>query len=76
MPRIETMTLNELAESMRKLGLTVSNEALGCAIEEGLYPFAICYRSRGENTHRHFEIYRKLFDQWVTERATESGSVA
>jgi len=76
MPRIETMTLNELAESMRKLGLSVNNEALASAIESGLYPFAICYRTKDSNAHRHFEIYRKLFDQWVAERVTEGGTVA
>ncbi len=76
MPRIETMTLNELAEAMRKLGLSVNNEALAVAIESGLYPFAICYRAKDSNSHRHFEIYRKLFEQWVAERVTESGTVA
>lgn len=73
MPRIETMTLNELAKSMRNLGLTVNNEALACAIESGLYPFAICYRSKEANSHRHFEIYRKLFNKWVAERASDGG---
>ena len=73
MPHIETMTLNELAESMRQLGLTVNNNALASAIEAGLYPFAICYRSKESNAHRHFEIYRKLFNQWVAERASDGG---
>ena len=76
MPQIETMTLNELAESMRTLGLSVNNSALANAIESGLYPFAICYRAKEANSHRHFEIYRKLFNKWVAERATDSGSVA
>ena len=72
MPRIETMTLCELAERMRGLGVPTSNDKLGAAIEAGLYPFAICVRLKPDGP-RSFEIYRKLFDQWVAERATDDG---
>lgn len=64
---IPTMTLNELAERMRSLGLHVSNDTLGAAIEAGLYPFAIAVRKR-EGGQRNFEIYKVLFDRWVAER--------
>ena len=64
---IPTMTLNELAERMRSLGLHVSNDTLGAAIEAGLYPFAIAVRKR-EVGQRAFEIYKVLFDRWVAER--------
>ena len=60
---IPTMTLNELAERMRSLGLHVSNDTLGAAIEAGLYPFAIAVRKR-EGGQRNFEIYKVLFDRW------------
>jgi len=78
MPRIETLTLNELASKMRELGISVSTVALSSAIEAGVYPFAIGYRDpeKGPSGHRHFEIYRKLFDQWVAERATDDGGAA
>ena len=75
MPRIETMTLCELAVRMRQLGLPTSNDRLSAGIEAGVYPFAICIRIP-ESKHRIFEIYTKLFDKWVAERATDDGGAA
>lgn len=75
MLKIETMTLCELAVRMRQLGVPTSNERLAAGIEAGLYPFAICIRTP-EGKHRIFEIYTKLFDQWVAERATDDGGAA
>ena len=65
---IPTMTLCELAERMRALGIPTSNDKLGAMIEAGAYPFANCVRLRPDGP-RVLEIYRKLFDQWVAERA-------
>ena len=75
MPRIETMTPCELAVRMRQLGLPTSNDRLAAGIEAGVYPFAICIRIP-ESKHRIFEIYTKLFDKWVAERATDDGGAA
>ena len=75
MLKIETMTLCELAVRMRQLGVPTSNERLAAGIEAGVYPFAICIRTP-EGKHRIFEIYTKLFDKWVAERATDDGGAA
>ena len=72
--RIETLTVNELAEEMRGLGLHVNNAILPKAIAAGVYPFALAYM--GESGKYHVEIYRKLFRQWVDARATEDGAAS
>lgn len=67
---IGTMSLNQLVVRLRALGMRTSEERVGAAIEQGLYPFAICIHNGG---NRMFEIYTKLFEQWALERATEIG---
>lgn len=69
---VKTLTLNELAQRMRALGIKTSNDKLAAAIEAGLYPFAICVRiDRSGGEQRTFEIYEKLFQQWADERSIE-----
>ena len=64
---IETMTLNQVTQRMRKLGIKTSEVRIGTAIQNGQYPWAICIP--GEKNFC-YEIYTKLFDKWVDERAT------
>lgn len=71
MLKIETMTLNELTARMRQLGIRTSGTRLTAAIEAGIYPFATSYRIPNSK-HRIIEIYTKLFEQWVAERATDT----
>jgi len=66
MPQIETMTLNELCALLRSYGLSTSEAKLGDGIEQGKYPFGICIHQ----TKRQFEIYRRLVDEWISERIT------
>ena len=57
---IPTMTLCELVERLRSLGVPTSNTKAAAMIEAGQYPFASCVRL--------FEISKVLFDKWVAER--------
>lgn len=69
MPQIiETMTIQELYRKMKALGLKTSVAHISGAIEQGVYPFASCIKTPSS---RIFEIYSKLFDKWVQERAIE-----
>lgn len=69
--QIETMTLQELCNCMKMLGLRTSKEHISDGIEQGVYPFAVCIR-RDESRARSriFEIYTRKFNEWVAERAT------
>lgn len=63
---IETMTIQELYQRMRALGMRTSVSHISDAIEQGKYPFAFCINGQKS---RIYEIYTKLFDKWVEERA-------
>ena len=65
---IPTMSLCELVERLRSLGIRTSNPTAAAMIEAGAYPFAQAVRLE-EDGKRVLVIYRKLFDQWVEERA-------
>lgn len=65
---IPTMSLNELVLRLRDLGVKTSNPTVAAMIEAGAYPFAQAVRLE-EDGKRVIVIYRKLFDQWVAERA-------
>lgn len=70
MPQIiETMTIQELYRKMKALGLKTSVAHISDAIEQGVYPFASCIKTPSS---RIFEIYTKLFEEWVKERAHET----
>jgi antitoxin component of RelBE/YafQ-DinJ toxin-antitoxin module len=62
--KIDTMTLIELTQKLRALGMKVSQATLADGIEQGVYPFAICIRRK----NRVFEIYTALVDKWIEER--------
>ena len=64
---IPTMTLCELVERLRSLGVPTSNTKAAAMIEAGQYPFASCVRLK-EDGERVFEISKVLFDKWVAER--------
>lgn len=63
---IETMTVQEAAEQMRLAGIKISPELLRDGLEQRVYPFGVYIKSRhGGNV---YQIYRRLFDQWMEER--------
>lgn len=64
---IETLTVDEATEKLRSLGIRISPETLRDGIEQGQYPFAIHIKGRhGGNV---YQVYRRLFDQWIKERS-------
>lgn len=65
--KIETMTPEETAAAMRDLGLRSSAQKIRDGIEQGKYPFGVCINME----RREFEIYKALFDNWVSERAAK-----
>lgn len=65
---IETMTLNEVTARLRELGVHTTEVKVATAIQRGLYPWGICIPGK---QHMGYEIYTRLFDQWVAERCTE-----
>ena len=65
---IETMTLNETVDRLRKLGVHTTARRVATALQNGQYPWGICIPGEKNNC---FEIYTKLFDEWVAERSTE-----
>ena len=71
MLRIETMTLNQVVARLRELGVRTTELQVEAALQRGVYPWGVYIP--GEK-HGCYEIYTKLFDQWVAERATEVAS--
>lgn len=65
---IQTMTLNQTVARLRQLGVSTTEARVARAIQDGMYPWGICIPGKKNNC---FEIYTKLFDQWVAERAIE-----
>ena len=61
---VETMTLQELALSMRKYGIRTGKSTIVKGIEQGKYPFAICINC---DKQRVFEIYAKKYHEWLHE---------
>lgn len=62
---VPTMTINELVLKLRELGIKTTNVKVREAIKQGKYPFAISI----EMDNCEFEIYKRIFDEWVAERA-------
>ena len=62
---IKTMTLNECTAYLRAHGLSISNESLASALEQGAYPFGVCI---GGGRQRVFQIFTRLVDAWIAER--------
>ena len=70
MQTIEMMTVEQSVERLRGLGVRISPDLLRDGIEQGVFPFGSYIKSR--NGGNEYKIYRRLFDEWVAERAVES----
>ena len=64
---IETITLQELSVLLRSLGMKVSEPVLGSGLEQGRYPFGVAINT--DKGGRRYEIYKRLVDEWIRERA-------
>ena len=58
------MTLEEVAQGMRSVGIPISKKAISDGIQDGTYPFGRV-RSQGPTGRCCFEISRMKFNQWL-----------
>lgn len=70
---VETMTVIEVTDALRGLGIRTSTERVMRFLEEGAYPWGICVQGNGK---RLVEIYAKKFWEWVDEIAEEDTDYA
>ena len=63
---VPTLNIAEAVSRFRAAGISTAEPTLGAGIEQGLYPFGICIKTE---KGRRFEIYEKLLNQYLTERA-------
>lgn len=63
---IETITVAEATEELRRLGLRISPDTIRDGLEQGKYPFGVHIKSR--NGGNVYQIYTKLFRAWIDER--------
>lgn len=69
--KIPTMSVSEATELLRSLGLKISPETMRKGIEQKQFRFGNCIRTKANNPV--YIIYKKLLDQWISERAVEKG---
>ncbi len=69
-PQIETMTVQQVYEEMRVLGIKTTPSKIRAALDQGKYPFGISIKMKTQEC----EIYRTLFDEWVEERISKTHS--
>lgn len=61
---IRTLTPDEAAERLKKLGVSTSAQKIRAGLEQGVYPFGVRIQMKGNV----YEIYERLFNKWVEER--------
>lgn len=66
--KIATMTTEEATEQLRALGIRISPQVLRDGLEQGAFPFGDCIE--GRKGKRIYHIYKRKFDEWVTERVS------
>ena len=70
---VETMTLNEVVDALRGLGIHTSEERVARMLMAGAYPWGVCVEGPKS---RIIEIYAKKFWAWVDEIAEEDTDYA
>ena len=68
MQKVETMTPNEAACRMRAAGIPISTPTLREGLKQGVYPWGLCIETDRSPV---FQIFVRLFEQWLAERAVE-----
>ena len=64
--KLETMTVAQVVEELRALGVKTTPNKIRAGIIQGVYPFGV--RIKMENDE--FEIYRTKFEAWKAERVS------
>lgn len=68
--KIETMTIYDCVQEMRRMGMRTCQAAVADGIETGLFPFGTMVKKN--RCRRKFQIYRVDFDRWAKSVMTES----
>ena len=68
------MTLSEVVEDLRGLGMKISTNSLSDGIASGLYPFGKI-ASTGDTGRRNIRIFRTDYEQWKRDFLLGQGSV-
>jgi len=67
---IETLNVEQATTILRHMGMRISPVAVRRGIEQGVFPFGD-YIQMDKGTPV-YQIYKRLFDAWVAERAVEA----
>ena len=70
-----TLTMTELYQEFRKIGIKSSPKAIGKMIQNGLLPFAKVINI-GETGRCTYLIYRVDFERWVEEMKPKAAEVS
>ena len=68
--KIETISVAEATERLRALGVKISSPTLRAGLQQGVYPFGVCIQPEDEDGHPVYQIFVRLLDQWIEERAS------
>lgn len=60
------MTLSEVVQDLRDIGMKTNSAAIADGIEDGLYPFGRIL-GVGASGRRHIQIFRSDFERWKSE---------
>lgn len=63
---IKTLTLNDLLDRLRELGMSISYEKLVAAVDQGVFAFV----HKIKMTQNEYIIFESDFNKWVAEHAT------
>lgn len=64
---VETLTLAQLTEELKKHGIPIGKEKAQACIEQGVFPFARQIKMSGNE----YLIFRKGFEKWIQENGIE-----
>lgn len=62
--QLETMTVVQVVDELRALGVKTTPNKIRAGIIQGVYPFGVCI----EMENNEFEIYRTKFDEWKSDK--------
>lgn len=66
--KIETITPAEATEQLRAMGISISPDTLRAGLEQEKFPFGLSVETKSGG--KWYQIYKKLFEEWIEERAS------
>ena len=68
--QLETMTVAQVVDELRALGVKTTPNKIRAGIIQGVYPFGVHIAME----NNEFEIYRTQFEQWKADKITQKGA--